>query len=188
MPTIKFLYSPVLDEIFEKRKISIEVKSFKKELEKKWRKIEKKIFKEFSDLTGMKWKKEVLECYLSKNIKVTGISHPLILKILPDIDFAIANLIHELGHILLAENLNKAKEIKKKLKKLFPELKERDLWHLYLLFLELLILEKIWGKKKGEENFKKFEKLKGLRPIAKKVLEKRVKENLAKLFDIKIES
>jgi len=73
-------------------------------LELKWRKIEKKILKELSCVTGLKWQESHIYIYITSG--VVCFSSPLTMTILDDIDFMLDTLVHELIHRIISENEN----------------------------------------------------------------------------------
>ena len=118
-PKIIFKYSPVYDQNWKewikiyKRKTgkyptTNQILSYIKKVEKLWRKDEKKILEELSNVTGLKWRSEFIYCYVVG--RCIPFSDPLTLPVYdkyPD-DF-IDTLIHELIHQLFIQKGNKKK-------------------------------------------------------------------------------
>lgn len=90
------------------------VNKFIPKLKKRWRKVEKEIFREIEKLSGLKWKKEEINCYVLRITSHSAISFPLTIPIqyfdkkgrIRDtgvktfIDF----LVHELIHNIFIQN------------------------------------------------------------------------------------
>jgi hypothetical protein len=112
IPKVEFVYSHPYDgalmsmigKKYNKRWENNTLKFIKK-IEKRWRKMEKKVLKEMSVVSGIKWDKEEICCYMV-NFCSTSFSTPLTIKLrgrngkykrIEDICYT---LIHELIHVL----------------------------------------------------------------------------------------
>lgn len=83
------------------------IKSYIKKIEKIWLRHEKKVLTELSRITGLKWDKEPIKCY------VIGVgrpfSDPLTIRVCNNTDRFIDTLIHELIHQFFGQDVNKNK-------------------------------------------------------------------------------
>lgn len=125
IPKIKFIWSYLYQLEIHSQKVDTEeynyeeyekyVLDFIKELEKEWEKFGKSILEYMKNLTGLKWNREAIECYVIKISTYTPISSPLTIPIqlqagkeiyTLSIDRYIDMLIHELIHNLFIDNKN----------------------------------------------------------------------------------
>mgnify|MGYP001558208707 CR=1 FL=1 len=95
-------------------------------------------------IVGNRWREKEIKCYVVKYCKYSGISNPLTIKLDTDTDYVINTLIHELAHILVSHSFKKYKKIEQKLKKRFPKESQKTILHIYINFLELKALKKIF--------------------------------------------
>lgn len=128
VPKIEFRYSWIYDQRYrnspgikeflkksnlEKYPSETKVKNYVKRMEKEWKKCGKRILKELTVITGLKWNEEIIICY------VVGIgrpfSDPLTMKLFKNKNDFIDTLIHELIHQLFIQKINRLK-IRKYLK------------------------------------------------------------------------
>lgn len=114
-PKIRFRYSWIYDQnwkewikIYEKKSQKYpsakEVLNYIKKVEKLWKKIEKKILSELSNITGLMWKEDFIYCYVVG--KCIPFSDPLTMPMYKDTDYFIDTLIHELIHQLFTQEGN----------------------------------------------------------------------------------
>lgn len=81
-----------------------EVLKYIKNVEKIWRKNEKKILSELSRITGLKWKEDFIYCYVVGSCR--PFSDPLTMPMYNDKNYFIDTLIHELIHQLFTQEGN----------------------------------------------------------------------------------
>ena len=168
-PKIKFVYSLPYNRMlaeyenkkFEEKKISQEVKNYIKKLKTRWDKISKKVFSALQEITKNKWREKEIKCYVVKHCKYSGISLPLTLRMEKDLDLAIETLIHELTHIIVSYNFKKYTKIKQKLEKRFPKENSWVIRHIYINFIELQSLKKLFNQKFIDKVLKRNLSLKG---------------------------
>jgi len=152
IPKVIFRYSWIYDQRWKKWMEEVskypsteEVLNYIKEVEKLWRKNERKIFKELSRVTGLRWKSKIIYCYVVGKCK--PFSDPLTMPVYKEKDYFIDVLVHELIHRLLSEEGNKEKTrkvlsyIKRKYKNESEKTKLHVLihaihWHIYLKFFD----------------------------------------------------
>jgi hypothetical protein len=80
-----------------------------KEVEKLWRRYEKKILKELSTITRLKWKSRFICCYVVS--RCIPFSDPLTLPVYEKSqDYFIDTLVHELIHQLFTQNNEKLRK------------------------------------------------------------------------------
>ncbi len=109
-PKIIFKYSWVYDMHWkgiykgksEKYPTAKQIQNYIRKVEKLWRKDENKVLSELSKISGLKWKKKSICCYVVGNC--TPFSDPLTLKIYKSPGYFVDVLIHELIHQLLIQN------------------------------------------------------------------------------------
>ena len=176
LPKIKFVYSSIYDsgyrnskwvnEFLKKKKqkypIEKQILSYIKYIEKHWKKDEKKILKEISKITGLKWKEKEIKCY------VIGfgrpISDPLTLGICKYKNDFIDTLTHELIHQIQFQNEKKwprwGKHLANKYKKELFMTKA----HIFLHAVHWKLIEKLFNKKRlnksinFDKNFKDYKR------------------------------
>lgn len=187
-PKIKFVYSLPYNRLlaeyenkpFEERNYYKEIEKYIKKLKARWEKIDKSVFKTFEQVVGSKWQEKEIKCYVVKHCKYSGISNPLTIKIERDFDYIFDTLIHELAHILVSYELKKYKKIEQKLKKRFPKENQRIINHIYIIFIELQILKKLFSQSFINKIIKKTQNFEGIGKAYKIVLSKW--STLEKLF------
>lgn len=168
-PKIKFVYSLPYNKIlaeyknerFEEEKSFREIKNYIKKLESKWNKISNLALRALQEITKNKWQEKEIKCYVVKHFKTGGISAPLTLRMESDFDYVISVLIHELAHIIARYNFEKYKKILKKVKKKFPNKPLTVIRHIYINFIELQVLRKLFNKNFVNKILKKHLTLKG---------------------------
>jgi hypothetical protein len=189
-PKIKFVYSLPYNRMlaeyenkeFEERKSFKEIKNYIKKLESRWEKISDSVFRALQEIVKNKWKEKEIKCYVVKYCKYTGISDPLTLKMEPDLDYAFDVLIHELAHIIACYDFEKYKKILEMVKERFPNENPKTIRHIYINFIELKALKKLFKRELVKKIIEKNLTLKGLRRAWEIVLNQ--KENLTHLFKI----
>ena len=191
IPKIKFFYSPIydlllthyegkhFDELQEK-----EVKKYIQKLRMRWKKVSKPILRFLLKILKKEFKGKEIICYIVKNFRFSGISQPLTIKMVPNPEEAIINLIHELIHNFLS--LEEWKKISQKLTRKFPKEKPEIILHLYINFIQLQVLRKFFKESTIEKMLRKYKKLKRIGKAWKIVL--REEDTLFKLlkFDCQI--
>jgi len=112
IPQIEFRYSYIYDELFRSslnlRKFlkkanrkypqPIEIINFMNEIEEVWKKEGKNVLEKISQISGLKWRREIICCYVVGFCR--PMSNPLTIKKCSDITHAIDILTHELIHYL----------------------------------------------------------------------------------------
>jgi len=175
-PKVIFFYSAIYDRLLteyegkcyeEKQKEEIE--KFIRKFEKEWRKIEEPLFKFLLTVISPKNIKKEIICYVVKNLKWTGFSHPLTIK-MSTIWETKSTLLHEIIHILFLRS-NKRKIILQKLRKRFPFESHRTLEHIYVILLHYLVLKKLFKKKTIKNLLAKYQRFKETGKVWKTVLE-----------------
>jgi len=169
-PKIKFVYSlpynGMLAEYekkdFDGEKNFKEIKEYIKKLQPKWRKIEKSVCRALQEIVKNKWKEKEIKCYVVKYCKYSGISGPLTIRMEPDFGYVFDTLIHELTHILVGYDFEKYKKIEEKLKKKFHGQELRIIRHIYINFIELQVLRKLFSPEIVNEIIKRNLTFKGI--------------------------
>lgn len=115
MPKISFEYSSIYDQCIhnwqklEFRDAGKEAKRFIEKISPGWKKIEQKVFKTMSEVTGLPWKKDLIEVYLVQ--KSRPFSRPLTMPMDREGDVFYETLIHELAHNIIVQNLEKMQKV-----------------------------------------------------------------------------
>jgi hypothetical protein len=189
-PKIKFVYSLPYNRMlaeyegkeFDEIQFRKEIQNYIKKLQPKWRKIEKSVFRALKEIVKNEWQEREIKCYVVKYCKYTGISDPLTLKMEPDLDYAFDALIHELAHIIACYDFEKYKKILEIVKERFPNENPKTIRHIYINFIELKALKKLFNREFVEKIIKRNLILKGLRRAWEIVLSQ--ENNLTHLFQI----
>lgn len=134
-------------KIFNVKQIQ-EIEQFIQRLQSKWRKINNLVCRTLNEIIGNKWRDKEIECYVVRYCKYNGISHPLTIKMNPDLDFIYSTLVHELAHILVFYNCNskKYKNIIQELNRRFPNEGPRVIRHIYINFIQFQVLKKLFNQ------------------------------------------
>ena len=135
-----------------------EIEGFIRRFEKKWRKIEESVFKFLIPIIQPKTTDKEIICYIVKNLKWTGFSHPLTIKV-STIYETKSNLLHEIVHILFLRSAKREK-ILQKLKKIFPFESHRILEHIYINLVHYLVLKKLFKKSTIKNLLAKYQRFK----------------------------
>ena len=114
-PRIEITYSGIYDIVLLKsKKIKynhkrlVEGERFAKKLQKVWDKYSEQILSHMSKVTGLKWQKNYIECFVTFNAPYPFF-HPLTIYVGNRTEPAIMTIVHELSHTLLWGNKNKVK-------------------------------------------------------------------------------
>ena len=184
-PKIKFLYSPIYDCVlteYEGKRFNEnqkkEVENYIQKLQIKWREVEKPVLEFLLKTLNSKWNGKEITCYVVKHFRISGISHPLTLKMTRNVEEGLSNLIHELIHIFLP--LKKWEKISQKLIKKFPEERPEIILHIYVNFVQLQVLKKFFKKALVKRMLKKYKRFKRTGKAWEIVL--REEKNLKKLL------
>jgi|TARA_Y100000310_G_scaffold159627_1_gene159277 hypothetical protein len=164
---IKFFYSIPYDRMLTlmsglnySEKQSLEMKKYLKNIEVKWKKVESKVTKEIEKVSKLKFQNDST-CFLVKNMDYLALSNPLTIKIIKDSKKFIDNIIHELTHIILVQNVN-SKKLLQNLNVLYPNKDSHFKAHLPSLLIEKGVIENLFGKKYYSgisDEYSKFESL-----------------------------
>jgi hypothetical protein len=163
-PKIKFVYSLPYNRMlaeyekkeFDEIQFRKEIQDYIKKLQPKWRKIEKSVFRALKEIVKNEWQEKEIKCYVVKYCKFSAISAPLTLRVEKDFDYVSDLLIHELAHILVSYDFEKYKKIEKKLKEQFPNENAWVIRHIYINFIELQVLKKLFSQKFVNKILKKI--------------------------------
>ena len=109
--TYSFIYDQMIHFWGKKKytKTNYELgKKYTKRIQTQWKKIERKAFNTISKASGLKWKKPVIDCYIT-TAKIYSFSGPLTIAIKKDMKLQIEILIHELVHNIVVQNMKKVR-------------------------------------------------------------------------------
>jgi hypothetical protein len=176
-PKIKFVYSLPYDRLlagYENKAFDEgqdkEVKEYIKNLQARWDEINDSVFKTLKEEIKNEWQEKEIKCYVVKYCKYNGFSAPLTIKLDTDFVYVIDTLIHELVHILISYNFEKYKTIEQELKKRFPEEDEKTILHIYINFIELKVLRKLFDTDFVNKMIERGKEFKGIGKAYKIVL------------------
>lgn len=185
MPKLRIIYSWVYDGVLhEYHKKKYLKKEYKeglvraKRLQKRWDKIEAKVFRAMSKVSGLKWKDKVIDCFIVKYVSMP-FSQPMTIWMWQKGEYLLETIVHELVHQLFIQNQGRVKysdsRIAKKYKKESLNVRIHTPTHAVLK----LTLEKVFGKEKTKHFIKAYNHL----PEYKKawqIVEKEGAENIIK--------
>ena len=126
-------------------------KKYRDKLQKKWNKFDKKIFDSISKVSGLKWKKQVIDCYLVT--KTTPFSMPMTIPMRTGMRELIETITHELVHNILVQNWDRI--IKKDYKKKYGEMSKKAEIHILVHSILKEAMINVFGEKKTKEYIKK---------------------------------
>ena len=166
LPKIIFQYSWLYDQnwikwikIYKRYKIQYnhtikEILNYIKNIDKYWKKYEKPILKELSQISRLKWKSKEIPCYVVGDCVL--FSDPLTIGMYKDKDWFVNNLIHELIHQLFTQEGNEVKS-KKAWNYIYRKYKKEShntQIHIPLHAIHTHIYLNFFDKKKLEEEIK----------------------------------
>jgi hypothetical protein len=157
LPKIIFKYSWIYNEhwkeVYNKNKeypSEKEINSYIKKVEKLWRKDEKKILKELSVISGLRWKEKLIICYVVG--KCIPFSDPLTIKTYKEYppNYFIDVLTHELIHQLFtqSENMRKSKKAWDYFHRKYKNEKFNTIIHIPVHAMHSYIILKYFGEKR----------------------------------------
>jgi hypothetical protein len=151
IPKIVFTYSWIYHQLWKKQ-LKYDERSINKfhryikKVERYWNKHDKKILKEISKVSGLKWKEKTIKCYIVEDI--APFSDPLTISIYDDITWFVDSLTHELIHQIFIQNeatMNKSFDY------LFRKYKKEPLntvIHIPVHAIHAAVFLKVFGKKR----------------------------------------
>ncbi len=176
LPKIIFRYSNVYDERFRQAWISRKEKkpypspkriiSYKKQIEKEWGNVGKKILRELENITGLKWWEKEIKCYVVGRTR--AFSDPLTIAIFKDKTFFIDILTHELIHQILSQNRDNSKDFWKYMHSKYKTLNQKTVTHIPLNAIHKKLYLKLFGSKRLERDIKRSDELAPKHPEYKK--------------------
>lgn len=176
-PKIKFVYSLPYDRLLSEYENESfdegqdkKVREYIHRLQTRWDEINDSIFQSLEEVVKNEWQEKEIKCYVVKHCKYNGISAPLTIKLDLDLDYVFDTLIHELAHILVSYNFKKYKIIYEELKKRYPEEDQKTILHIYINFIELIVLRKLFDTDFVKKMIKRGEEFKGIGKAYKIVL------------------
>jgi len=152
IPELYIRHSPVYDhylhQLAGKKYSSATSKkliSYAAKLNEIWHKhYNNKIFKLISQVSGLRWKRTELDAWVVQ--EVIPFSHPMTLEYREDISKQVETIIHELCHIILIQNFDKAKKAEKEILSKFKKENSIVRAHLLVYSIEIPVLEKLFNK------------------------------------------
>lgn len=158
---LNFVYSEVYDEMltvmsglpFSRDQI-IKMKTYKMDLIEHWSRVGLKIIKTIESISGLKFKKENVDCFIVKEMGYIAISEPFTIRFCKDLNELNNIWIHELIHVLLVQN-NLAGRILEITTRIYPEEDLDFKIHLPVLLIERKVIETLYSQEHFEKLLKK---------------------------------
>jgi len=187
IPKIEFRYSSIYDskyrENFEKKGENYpspeEILNYTKKINNLWNKKGKMILRNISEITKLNWKEEKIICYVIGKGKC--FSDPLTIKIYPDSEEFITNLIHELIHQIQTQNNSKFKKWFEEINNLYINKSRLTKNHILLDAFLSKIIEKLYSKNKLSKIIKKDSESADYK-IAWEIVQKEGVDNIIRKF------
>ena len=148
-------WSLVLNKEYNRQKNKEQAEEFIKELGKIWDPNEDKILEAIAHYSGLIWKNKNIKVYFVSNLKVSGFSDPLTIRMSNNYLWITKTLTHEAVHEILLQNHDELKKVYKLLDKKFPEENIKTKVHV----LVNAITEKAFGIIFGEKESKKIKNI-----------------------------
>ena len=166
IPKITFRYSSVYDRRYRNSKglrkkmeekgieypSEKKIRNYIKKVEPEWRKVEKKVFSEISRLTGLKWNKKEVICY------VIGygqpFSDPLTMKLFDNKNDFIDTLTHECIHQIQVQNMKVNKRWREYIGKKYAKENRVARNHVFIHAIHEKVYLKIFGEKRLKHELK----------------------------------
>jgi hypothetical protein len=168
VPKIIFKYSWIYDQNCKEwaRLAKKDVKSYPsprkilnyiKSVEKLWNKVGKKVLREISKVTSLKWKSKVIHCYVVG--KCVPFSDPLTLPVYKEKDYFIDVLIHELIHQIFSQNLEETDRARKYIQRKYKNESYKTRGHIPVHAVHAHIYMKFFDAERLERDFKAANKI-----------------------------
>lgn len=119
---------------------------------KVWDSKENQILKSIEFYSKLEWKNKNIKVYFVTNLKVSGFSDPLTVRMSEDYLKIAKTLIHEAVHVILLQNPEKWKKIYEELKIKFPKENIKTQVHIIVN----AVTEKVFSKIFGDEESKRI--------------------------------
>ena len=110
LPKLDFIYSYIYDSTLAElsgkeysNKTQAEAERYIKIVSKEFSKYSKRVLKDISNISGLKWQKQLIDVYISKYAPYS-LSVPLTIKIYKDVKVGTTILVHELVHNIIFQN------------------------------------------------------------------------------------
>ncbi|MDA3836857.1 MAG: hypothetical protein PF542_04505 [Nanoarchaeota archaeon] len=128
------------------------VENFIEQLSKVWDPKEDEILDAIAFHSNLKWRNKKVKIYFVSNLKVTGFSDPLTIRISENKNRVVKTLIHEAVHEIFLQNEEELKQVYVALDNKFPDENIKTKVHV----LVNAITEKVFGKLFGKEESEKI--------------------------------
>lgn len=137
-PALRFFYSNIYDQVFTQLLDKPydawaqwrEVTDYIAKLRARWGEVADEVFAAFEQIMSVRWgEPKEITCYVVSHCPVGAFSHPLTLRLQPDLDLAIDTLIHELVHVI----------------SLWPDTKLRQRWRTAVTTMHERFLDAAWA-------------------------------------------
>jgi len=156
IPKIIFKYSRIYDEIWkggliirmvENYPSAKQILNYIKKIERLWQKEEKRVLRELTSVTCLKWKSEFIYCYIVGRSR--PFSDPLTIPVYEKhLDYFIDVLIHELIHNLFVQNSKEMQKIRRYFNQRYKEESQRTKIHIPIHAIHSHIYLKFYNEKR----------------------------------------
>lgn len=160
-PHLNFYYSFIYDKNIHEWKgknwknASKRAIKYIAKLRREWNKVERKVFNAVATVSGLRWRKPYIDCYITQIGRPFSMPLTISMKSKPNPKDQIEVLIHELIHNVLAQNSEKVKI--KKYKK-YGKLTERTKIHILVHAILKEVLVELFGEKKTKAIIRHYDK------------------------------
>jgi len=184
IPKVEFIYSYVYDQMWskakEENKIPVEtIERYVKDIEIIWRKIETKILKDISKISGLKWTEKKIKCYVLRSGGC--FSDPLTISYYKNKKDFIDVLVHELIHQIQIQGEYNFHLWNRYLKKKYPKESLLTINHIIIHSIHKKIYLKLFNKGRLENDLKISDKYYDYKK-AWEIVEKEGADNIIKKF------
>ncbi len=193
IPKIRFRYSSIYDSTYRNSKFikkllkernesypsQKKILKYISQIKPIWEKQEKKIFKELSKITGLKWKEKEIICYVIGFGR--GLSDPLTMKLYKNKNDFIDTLTHELIHQIQFQNEKKWPKWRKHLSKKYKKESRSTKSHISVHAINKKIYLRLFNKNRLKRDIKRCQKFLDYK-LAWEVVEEEGHENIIKKF------
>jgi len=151
------IHSTTVDEEYDYESYTRYVESFIKGIKKTWKALEENVFRSIEELSGLKWGKSELNCYVIKISSMNPISDPMTIPIQLQAEggnFTLSEerfidmVVHELIHNLFIQNEDKMNQYFKYALRKYKNEQLNTIIHLFLHAIQKKIFLKLFDKRR----------------------------------------
>ena len=143
-------WSLALHRDYDRQKNKENFEEFLNNFSKIWDQKENQILEAIEFYSKLKWKNKNIKVYFVTNLKVSGFSDPLTVRISNDYNKIAKTLTHEAIHEILLQNNKEWERIYKKLNIKFPEENIKTKVHIVVNAITEKVFSKVFGDKESK--------------------------------------